>query len=79
MFDKDPLQYRSFIRAIENGVEITDSWSDCLHFLEQHTWGQPRDLVHSCQHLPPEQGYHQAKGLLAEHTQIVYCIYGEDS
>ncbi len=59
VFDGDPLQYRSFIRAFENGVEAkTDNWSDCLHFLERYTRGQPKDLVHSCQHLPSEQGYH---------------------
>lgn len=68
VFDGDPLQYKSFIRAFENGVEDkTTNWSDCLHFLEQYTRGQPRDLVHSCQHLPAEQGYHRAKSLLAEH------------
>lgn len=68
LFDGDPLQYKSFIRAFENGVEVkTSSWSDCLHFLEQYTRGQPRDLVHSCQHLPADQGYLRAKDLLAEH------------
>lgn len=40
---------------------------DCLHFLEQYTRGQSRDLVHSCQHLPANQGYGRAKSLLAEH------------
>lgn len=68
VFDGDPLQYKSFIRAFENGVEGKSSnWSACLHFLEQYTRGQPRDLVHSCQHLPAELGYHRAKSLLAEH------------
>lgn len=65
VFDADPLQYKSFIRAFENGVEQkTTSWKD---FLEQYTRGQPRDLVLSCQHLPAEQGYLKAKDLLAEH------------
>lgn len=68
IFDGDPLQYKSFIRAFENGVEAkTDNWSDCLHFLEQYTRGQPKDLVHSCQHLPSELGYLRAKSLLCEH------------
>lgn len=68
MFEGDPLQYRSFIRAFENGVEAkTEYWSDYLHFLEQYNRGQPKDLVHSCQHLPSEQGYHRAKSLLAKH------------
>ena len=75
VFDGDPLQYRSFIRAFENGVEMkTTDWSDCLHFLEQYTRGQPRDLVCSCQHLPSEQGYHRAKSLLAEHFGNEYKI-----
>ncbi|XP_023192317.1 uncharacterized protein LOC111609249 isoform X1 [Xiphophorus maculatus] len=68
VFDGDPLQYRSFMNAFENGVEAkTDNWNDCLHFLEQFTRGQPKDLVHSCQHLPPDQGYSKAKYLLEEH------------
>ena len=68
VFDGDPLQYKSFIRAFENGVEKkTNNPSDCLHFLEQYTRGQPKDLVHSCQHLPPDQGYQRAKDLLAQH------------
>ena len=66
VFDGDPLQYRSFIRAFENGVEEkTDNWSDCLHFLEQYTRGQ---------HLPSEQGYHRAKILLEEHFRNEHKI-----
>lgn len=75
VFDGDPLQYRSFIKAFENGVEAkTDKWSDRLHCLEQYTRGQPKDLVHICQHLPSEQGYHRAKSLLAEHFGNEYKI-----
>lgn len=34
-FDEDPLQYRSFMNAFENGAEAkTDNWINCLHFLE---------------------------------------------
>lgn len=34
IFDGDPLQYKSFIRAFENVVEKkTNNPSDCLHFL----------------------------------------------
>ena len=68
VFDGDPLHYRSFIKAFENGVEEkTSNWSDRLHFLEQYTSGEPRNLVHSCQHMPSEMGYNKAKLLLAEH------------
>lgn len=56
-------------------IEVkTDNASDCLHFLEQFTKGQPRDLVKSCQHLPSVQGYQRAKSLLAEHFGNEYKI-----
>lgn len=68
VFDGDPLQFHTFMRAFENGVESkTDSCSDCLYFLEQFTRGRPRDLVRSCQHMDPDRGYAQAKILLQEH------------
>ena len=67
-FNGDPLQYQAFMRAFENGVEEkTTNLGDCLHYLEQYTRGQPRDIVQSCQHLPPDQGYQRAKNLLREH------------
>lgn len=75
IFDGDPLQYKSFIRAFENVVEKkTNNPSDCLQFLEQYTRGQPKDLVHSCQHIPPDQGYQRAKNLLAQHFGDEYKI-----
>ena len=41
VFDGDPLQYHTFMRAIEHGVENkSDSYGDCLYFLEQFTRGQ---------------------------------------
>lgn len=68
VYDGDPLQYEVFRRAFERGVEKKcDDYSDCLHFLEQYTRGHPKDLVRSCQHLPPAQGYQRAKDLLKEH------------
>ena len=68
VYDGDPLQFEAFIRAFERGVERkTDDESDCLHYLEQYTRGQPKDLVRSCQHLPPAQGYQRAEHLLKEH------------
>lgn len=68
IFDGDPLQYHTFMRAFENGVESkSDRYSDCLYFLEQFTRGRPRELVRSCQHVDPERGYTQAKAMLQEH------------
>lgn len=68
VFDGDPLQYHSFMRAFENGVESkSNSYSDRIYFLEQFTRGRPRELVRSCLHVDPERGYAQAKALLKEH------------
>lgn len=68
VFDGNPLQCISFIRAFEHCVEErTSSYQDCLYFLEQYTRGQPRELVRSCMHMAPQQGYQRAKGLLKEH------------
>ncbi|XP_014834503.1 PREDICTED: uncharacterized protein LOC106912190 [Poecilia mexicana] len=67
VFDGDPLQYRTFIKAFEQGVEIKATKADCLYYLEQFTKGQPRELVRSCQHMDPDYGYTVARTLLQEH------------
>nr|XP_054607751.1 uncharacterized protein LOC129167238 [Nothobranchius furzeri] len=68
VFDGNPLQCISFFKAFEHCVEgKTSSYQDCLYFLEQYTRGQPRELVRSCMHMPSQQGYQKAKGLLMEH------------
>jgi len=68
VFDGNPLQYRTFIRAFEHGIEDkTSNYRDRLYFLEQYTQGQPKELVRSCQHMDPQRGYVQAKALLKEH------------
>lgn len=74
LFDGDPLQYVSFIRAFEKGVEEKASHSDCLYYLEQFTRGQPRELVRSCLHMTPNSGYIKAKQLLEEHFGNKYKI-----
>ncbi len=74
IFDGDPLQYISFKRAFEQGVEEKVNRGDCLYYLEQFTRGQPRELVQSCQHMAPEDGFAQAKQLLQEHFGNEYKI-----
>ncbi|KAK0142226.1 hypothetical protein N1851_020113 [Merluccius polli] len=74
LFDGDPLQYISFMRAFEQGVEEKASQSDCLYYLEQFTRGQPRELVRSCLHMMPDQGYATAKHLLQEHFGNKYKV-----
>lgn len=66
-FDGDPFRFHEFMRSFEEVVEKkADSPGDCLHFLEQYTRGQPKELVRSCQHMIPSQGYLRAKALLKE-------------
>ncbi len=73
-FEGDPLQYKAFIKAFENGVEDKASAADCLYYLEQFTRGQPKELVRSCQHMSPERGYIVAKELLQENFGNDYKI-----
>lgn len=56
-FEGDPLQYRTSIKASEQGLEERQT----LFYLEQFTRGQPQELVHSCQRMVPEQGHVVAK------------------
>lgn len=50
IFEGDPLHYRSFIKAFEQGVESKAVAGDSLYYLEQLTRGQTGELVQSCQH-----------------------------
>lgn len=74
IFEGDPLKYRAFIKAFEQGVEEKAGKADCLYYLEQFTKDQPQELVRSCQHMEPEHGYIVAKGLLQEHFGNQYKI-----
>lgn len=68
IYDGDPLQFNSFMKAFEHCVEAkTYCKGDCLYYLEQYTRGQPRDIVRSCLHMTAEKGYAVAKQLLKEH------------
>ena len=60
-FDGDPLEYGSFIRAFENIIESkTSSSSERLYYHKQFTSGDVKELMSSCQYLPPEAGYDKA-------------------
>lgn len=45
----------------------TNSHGDCLYYLVQCTRRQPKELIKSCQHMPPSEGYLKAKTLLKNH------------
>ena len=65
VFDGDPINYRTFIRAFESLIESrTVSSVDRMYYLEQYTLGDVKELVRSCHHLPPDEGYDEARRLL---------------
>ena len=67
VFCGDPLDFRSFLKAFEHTVDSkADNSADKMYFLEQYTRGEPRDLVKSCQHMPPDRGYVTAMHLLED-------------
>lgn len=74
VFGGDPLQYRAFIKAFEQGIERKAEQADCLYYLEQFTRGRPQELVRSCQHMAPDRGYIVARRLLKEHFGNPYKV-----
>ena len=64
-FDGNIMEYRTFIMAFEARVASKVSGAnDRLYYLYQHLTDGPRDLVEGCMHMPPDQGYMQARELL---------------
>ena len=65
IFDGNPVDYRSFIRAFESLIESrTCNSTERLYYLEQYTTGDVKELIKSCHHLPPDVGYEEACKLL---------------
>ena len=65
VFDGNPFEYRTFVRAFENLVESrTFGSTNRLYYLEQFTAGDIKEIVRSCHHLPAEEGYDEARRLL---------------
>ena len=65
IFDGNPVDYRSFIRAFESLIESrTCNSTERLYYLEQYTTGDVKELIKSCHHLPPDVGYEEARKLL---------------
>ncbi|XP_074639484.1 uncharacterized protein LOC141897759 [Acropora palmata] len=65
IFDGNPVDYRSSIRAFESLIESrTCNSTERLYYLEQYTTGDVKELIKSCYHLPPDVGYEEARKLL---------------
>ena len=65
MFDGNPLQYCTFIQAFDTVIEPREpDNAGRLYCLEQHTSGRPQEIVRSCLHMAPKEGYTKARSLL---------------
>jgi hypothetical protein len=75
VFNGDPMEYTTFIRAFQNMIEEkTTSNSTRLHFLVQYTEGDVRELMRSCLAMNPEDGYIEARALLKKRYGQAYRI-----
>jgi len=75
VFDGKPIEYQTFIHAFENVVEAkTTNSTERLHYLEQYTSGEVKELVRSCYFLAPHLGYAQARILLQKKYGDKYRI-----
>ena len=64
-FDGNPLEYHTFVRSFESLIESRTSIStERLYYLEQYTSGDVKELIRSCHHLPPDEGYREACRLM---------------
>lgn len=66
VFDgRDITKFKPFMNSFQRSIEEkTSSCSDRLYYLEQYTTGLPNELVRSCCHMDPAQGYATAKKCL---------------
>ena len=75
VFKGDPLKYKAFVRAFKHGIAAkTQDSEDRLYYLEQYTADDPGELVASCIHMDPEDGYTRARELLEKKYGNAYVI-----
>ncbi|XP_059091089.1 uncharacterized protein LOC131886706 [Tigriopus californicus] len=61
----DLTRFTSFMQAFDRLIACnTKSPSDLLYYLEKYTQDEPRELVRSCFHMNPTDGYQEARLLL---------------
>lgn len=68
VFDgRDITKFKPFMNSFQRSIEEkTDSCSDRLYYLEQYTTGLPNELVRSCCHMDPAEGYATATKCLSD-------------
>ncbi len=66
-FSGDVTQYRTFCRAFETLIKLKEpDPASKLYYLEQFTTGRAQELVRSCLHMTPNEGYKKAWVLLEQ-------------
>ncbi|KXJ10173.1 hypothetical protein AC249_AIPGENE3264 [Exaiptasia diaphana] len=66
-FNGNPLEYHNFLRAFDTLIASKEPDYSCkLYYLEQYTVGRPQELVRSCLHMKPGDGYLKARDLLEQ-------------
>ena len=64
-FSGDVMNYACFLRQFQNNIASkTEDDDEKLYYLEQMTTGKPNDIVKTCLHLSPGEGYREARRLL---------------
>ena len=66
-FSGDVTQYRTFCQAFETLVEVKEpDPASKLYYLQQFTTGRAQELVRSCLHMTPNEGYKKARALIEQ-------------
>ena len=74
-FAGDPIEYCCFIRAFESMIVAkTTSYSARMYYLVQYTAGDVQELMRSCLAMDSEEGYREARRLLAKRYGQPYKI-----
>ena len=74
-FAGDPIEYCHFIRAFESMIVAkTTSYSARMYYPVQYTAGDVQELMRSCLAMDSEEGYREARKLLAKQYGQLYKI-----
>lgn len=74
-FSGECTSFHPFVHAFNARIATrTQNPSDLLYYLYQYVKGEPREMISSCLHLPPEIGYPQAVALLKQEYGDPYKI-----
>ena len=74
-FCGDPKDYRTFIMAFDTRISSrTSNDADKLYYLHQLLQDEPQEIISSCLHMRPEDGYQEARQMLEKHYGDPYIV-----